>query len=118
MNFETGVKNYLKKQDKAITRVLRQQANYIKQEAVKITPMDTGALRDSAVVEDGKDTKYIKEDRVAFKSDYAVYVHEDLTVNHPFHKHNWCDGQAKFLENTMMDKSKLVLKEFSKVIEV
>lgn len=119
MKFETGVTKYLKRQEKAIAKTLRKQSEFIKEEAVKITPIDTGALRNSAIVEDGKDTKYNREDKVVFKIDYAVYVHVDLSIKHPIHHGGRdCQGQAKFLENTMIKYTKHILNKFEKLIEV
>lgn len=112
MKFETGIAKFLVKQDRAIDSVLKKNAEMIRTESVKVTPLDDGDLRDSAVISKEKGTKYKREYDVNFNIDYAVYVHEDLSVSHPIHEGGRdCRGGAKYLENTMMNFGKLVLKD-------
>lgn len=70
-------------------------------EARRRTPVDTGALRQSGLVEEPT----IKGDAIAVRigfggpaAPYAVYVHEDLHAFHPV-------GQAKFLESTIVESA-------------
>lgn len=62
-------------------------AEYIKTDAVKITPIDTGKLRQSAYVTQQGDDTYIY-----YTQDYSVKVHEGMHYRHKV-------GQAKFLEH-------------------
>lgn len=69
--------------------------------AEELTPYDTGRLRKSGVlmVADGG-----KSVIIGFAAPYASYVHEDLQIIHPHHKHNPdCGGQAKFLETALQE---------------
>lgn len=78
-------------------KALRKEAEIEMTEAKRRTPVQTGTLRSSGVVE-GPDPKSGEiEVRLAFggpAAPYAVYVHENLEA---FHK----VGQAKFLESTL-----------------
>lgn len=77
------------KLNEAITSGLRHAAVLIKDEAVELTPRDTGDLRDSADV-DAKGNQA----SVYYKKFYAPFVHENLTDHHKV-------GQAKFLETAL-----------------
>ena len=72
------------------------------EEAQKNCPVDTGKLRDSGKITDsGTDYK------IVFDTDYAIYVHEDLTKHHD-------NGEAKFLEKAWRRKRDEFLKELMK----
>lgn len=62
-------------------------AEYVKTDAVKLAPIDTGKLRQSANVQRDKDDTYI-----FFTMDYSIPVHERMESYHKV-------GQAKFLEH-------------------
>lgn len=73
-------------------KALAEGGERIKRAAVLLTPVKTGALRASARVDNAKDENGA-EMAVSFGGgavNYAVRVHEDLTMNHP-------TGQAGFL---------------------
>ena len=61
----------------------------MQREAQKLVPVDTGALKASAMTDliKGPTPKVV----VKFTQQYAIYVHEDLWAYHPV-------GQAKYLE--------------------
>ena len=73
----------------------------IKNTAVTLTPLDTGNLRGSAYV-----APLLYRNRpsveVGFKTEYALYVHENLESHHPV-------GQAKFLETSIVREQKNAL---------
>lgn len=67
--------------------------------AIELTPMKTGALRQSAVLLDFG--TYII---IAFTAPYASYVHENMEIAHPHHVSNPnCGGRAKFLEIALQE---------------
>lgn len=89
------------------------EAEAIMAEAKEITPVDLGALRASGLVMPVQfmPTKI----RVAMgfggpSAPYAIYVHEDLTANHPV-------GQAKFLEQPFRDRLPGMSKRIAERIE-
>jgi hypothetical protein len=49
-------------------------------------------------------------------TEYAVYVHENLNIQHPFHEHSSrpghkpynCGGQAKFIEVPLLQRAPLI----------
>lgn len=63
-------------------------------EAKKQVPVDTGNLKNSGFLEVQAKSNGV-DVSIGFRSDYAVYVHEDLHAKHPG------GGNAKFLENPM-----------------
>lgn len=66
----------------------------VQREAQKRTPVDTGALRNSAatrLTDNGLRGFYVD---VSFMQFYAVFVHENLHAYHPV-------GEAKYLENAV-----------------
>ena len=68
----------------------------ILQDAQAITPVDTGLLRASGHVSDPIVTDGEIDVEIGFYTNYAIYVHEDLSAKHP-------TGQAKFLETAIDD---------------
>ena len=87
------LKRYGKEAERACNNAGRRAAEYLLKETIKVTPEDTGALRDSGRVHQQK-TGPVVNYMVAFHTDYAIIVHEDLTLTH-------ANGTyAKFLERT------------------
>lgn len=79
--------------DRDKEQALSTSAELILQEALLRTPEDTGELKRSArIVTDEEGT------RVEYTAPYAVFVHEDLGAEHD-------QGQAKFLESALKEKS-------------
>lgn len=70
---------------------------FLQRESQKIVPVDTGALRASAVTraEGSGDTPSVV---VSYSADYAVYVHENLETRHKPGK------TAKYLETPLREK--------------
>lgn len=78
----------------AVAAALYQEAETIMAAAKEITPLDTGALRNSGHVQLPVITPQQVTVRMGFggaAASYAIYVHENLTARHPV-------GQAKYLE--------------------
>ncbi len=82
-----------------IGRALYEEAQIEKNESMRRTPVDTGALRAShevsAPVIAGHDISVTISVGGA-SAPYAIYVHENLEALHP-------TGQAKFLESTILE---------------
>ena len=85
----------------ATRRGMVSEAHEIMDESVTEVPVETGALRDSAFVEEDADGvtfgyggNNVQTNPITGKStsDYMIAVHERLDVNHPV-------GKAKFLED-------------------
>lgn len=77
--------------------VLYQGLEQIRGSAVERAPVDTGALRNSALVTpDPNDELAIALSFGGAAAPYAVYVHENLTAHHPV-------GEAKFLERAALE---------------
>jgi len=101
----SGSKAVLKNLHKEIARIkgatpagLRLAAIIIKIESMKRTPVDTGDLRGSHYVAiDPSPRRTVAE--VGVMQDYGIYVHENLSVNHP-------TGEAKFLEKAVGAKAR------------
>jgi hypothetical protein len=102
----------------AAGRAIYEEATDIINEAVGLTPVDTGALRASAHVNSPSYSTGGVEVILGFggaSAPYALYVHENLEAHHPV-------GQAKFLEtpveqhipgmvNRIADETDRMLKE-------
>lgn len=75
---------------------------YVEEESIVRTPVDTGNLRGSFY----KTLLSFRGDKIAGEigntAEYALYVHEDLDAAHTV-------GEAKFLENVLIEKSKTIL---------
>lgn len=70
-----------RKADRGAERGLKRAGMLLQRMSMEICPVQTGDLRDSAETRwDGAGTKTVV--RVVYKTDYAVYVHEDLTKAH------------------------------------
>jgi hypothetical protein len=94
-----NIDQIIRTQPTKIAAALHEEAEELMTEAKRRTPVDTGALRSSGHVQ----TPDIDRDSVSVTmafggpaAPYAVYVHEDLTANHPV-------GQAKFLESVLTE---------------
>lgn len=76
---------------------VRLATEFILEEAIKVTPIDTGFLRSSGgytIVGSGFNTKGF----IVFSAPYAIYVHEDLSKWHA------SGTYAKFLERTAIER--------------
>jgi len=106
MNLRMGIKGMkeLKKAlkskgnqaNEALAKALYQEAETIMNQAKRITPVDTGTLRNSGHVQQPKITRNAVEVMMGFggAAEYAIYVHENIHVRHRV-------GQAKFLEQPL-----------------
>ena len=75
---------------------LYQEGELVMARSVRRTPVDTGNLRASAHVKRPETSGGKSTVTVAYGTDYAIYVHEILTNEHPV-------GQAKFLESAVKE---------------
>src|SRR6266550_1314015 len=97
--------------DQAFAAELYASAEEVMTRAKELTPVDTGNLRASGHVQQPKVEAGIVTLELGFggpagagnvgdsnsqEVGYALYVHEDLNVNHPV-------GQAKYLETPLME---------------
>jgi hypothetical protein len=67
-----------------------------------LVPVQTGNLRQSGEIVSSDETRLDLNTNtpaveIAYTADYALTIHEDLTLNHPN------GGQAKYLEQPMME---------------
>jgi hypothetical protein len=71
----------------------------------------------------GKKYKATNSVAVGYGAFYAVYVHENLEVNHPIHSKPGrkrgldCTGQAKFLEQPLRQNRSFYIKEFKEMVK-
>lgn len=84
-------------------------ADDVMNEAKRITPVDTGALRASGYTQTMSGPEGV-EIGIGFSANYALYVHENLEAHHDV-------GQAKFLETPMLLKSDELPKRMVKMME-
>jgi hypothetical protein len=103
-----GLGQLAKKAPKEFDKLLHQEAETIKSEAVQIAPVKTSALRKSARV-DPHTMGYI----VGFYTAYAAAVHEmgygPATKGKTF---NFRRGEAKYLEKPYRKRKKTMAKRF------
>ena len=74
----------------------------LKTRALPFTPFLTGALRESAYVQDIS-SRTTPEVEVGYRAPYAAVQHENLEFNHPV-------GQAKYLEEPLRESPRRVLR--------
>ena len=86
-------------------KAAKKAAQIVLADAVSLAPIDTGALRASGRITEvaGGETPLFDIQFGGDKAPYAVFVHEDLTVQHK-------TGQAKFLETALQMNAKRVKK--------
>lgn len=82
----------LEKQERAVTAALMDRAVAVMDKAVALAPKQTGELQKSAYISI-RGPGHIE---MGFGADHAVEVHERVEVVH-------ANGQAKFLEQAMID---------------
>lgn len=75
----------------AFVSAVRMEAEAIMLASQRQVPVDTGNLKNSKSVE-VKETRDGANITLAYRAEYATFVHEDLDANHVV-------GNAKFLEN-------------------
>lgn len=90
--FERNLKRWEDKGWDAAKQALLDGANDMLSKSVKQCPVDTGTLRRSGTVEKTTDSNTSIEVAIGYNTKYAIYVHENLSANHP-------KGKAKFLED-------------------
>lgn len=97
-----------------VASALYQEAQIEKQESMRRTPVDTGALRASHEVSEpdinGRDISVTISVGGA-TTPYALIVHEDMTA---FHK----VGEAKFLERTIKESKPFLAARIARRIEL
>ena len=80
---------------------------YVKNKALKQTPIKTGNLRGSAYVNGTKNTRSVK---IGFSASYAIFVHE---IKKNYRKGNWA-----FLQNAIQDNTKTILNIIKKKAKI
>ena len=90
-----GFEAYTKKVDAIVSDQLAKSGEAILESSKALAPIDTGLMVGTA------DVAMINPNRVEvrYNTDYSLYVHEDLSMNHPR------GGQAKFLEQATVEYS-------------
>ena len=90
-----GFEGYTKKVDAIVSDQLMKSGEIILESSKALAPIDTGLMVNTA------DVAMINPNRVEvrYNTDYSLYVHEDLSMNHPN------GGQAKFLEQATIEYS-------------
>lgn len=84
---------------KDVEAALKQEGSNIMGVSKRRTPVDQGPLRSSAHVKLPVTRQGKTSVTLAYGTDYAVYVHEILSNQHP-------SGQAKFLESAVKEGAK------------
>lgn len=88
----------------AYAAALYRQGQELRNDAQKLTPVETGTLKASAFATEPEMTPFGASVTVGFggaAQSYAVRQHEDLTFRHRV-------GQAKFLEQPFLERSKVL----------
>lgn len=99
LKVSSALKVIAKDVESAAAIALTEEHELIMTEAKKLTPVDTGLLRSTGHVQPIKkvgDNLVSEGGFGGAASDYAIYVHERLGVNHPV-------GQAKFYETPFLE---------------
>lgn len=109
-----ALQRFVQKAPAEAGKILFRQAEKVMAASKELVPVDTGFLRASGHV----DLPVVSGSRVSvamgYNADYAVHVHEDLTVHHP-------SGQAKYLERAILDAvpglNATIAADFAKVFQ-
>jgi hypothetical protein len=107
---QARLKSLVEQHQRAAAAALYQEGLKIMAASVERTPVDTGALRQSANVSppEGSGSKIHVE--LTYGKDYAAAVHEKTEVHHEV-------GQAKFLESALSDAAGDFQKNLAERIE-
>lgn len=90
-NVVNYIKNDINNKVKDVNNDIYKYAIDILEEAKRLCPKDTGNLANSGLI-----VKKGNGYSVEFTADYALYVHEDMSVKHT-------NGQAKFLTQAVIN---------------
>ncbi len=111
----TGMKNILRNLDKAnkdigkrVARGLKKGALFLERQATKIVPVDKNILRPGVETKNVGGEGFKTDMVVAYKAEYAVYVHEDMQAKHKSGK------KAKFLEGPAREKKDEIFRIIAK----
>ena len=98
-----GFEGYTKKVDAIISDQLMKTGEKILSASKQLSPIDTGMMVNTA------DVAQVNKHRVdvRYNTDYSLYVHEDLSMNHKN------GGQAKFLETATIENSSFHLNQLA-----
>lgn len=92
---------------RALGRILHEEAELFMPKSVRRTPVDTGALRNSATVPEPEligSVGVVQEMGYGSTAvDYAIPVHERLDVHHPV-------GEAKYLERPFLEERPAIVR--------
>lgn len=97
----------------ALTAAAVQEQEQVITDGKQRTPVDTGTLRGSGTVLPPNVSGTGVEVIAGFggaASEYAIYVHEDLTANHPV-------GQSKFLESAFLERVPGMPRRMARTVE-
>ena len=97
-----------------VAAALEKEAQRVLELAQKRTPVKTGALRDSGQVHPAEITRDGISVTISFGTEavmYAIVVHESLHVRH-------LNGEAKFLEKTMLEQAPSVMANIASMVRL
>jgi hypothetical protein len=107
---QNSVDNVLKNLNETIREIedksvigIKRALMFIEKQAVKRTPVDTGNLRNSFYKKTLKLLGGKPAGEIGNTAEYAIYVHENLESHHRV-------GEAKFLENAIIENSDRIVK--------
>lgn len=109
MDFEKLLKKLEMKSDTVLNKSLKEAGKIVLKRSNELVPVDTGALRASGRV----DEKSKKTIMVRYPIHYAVYVENDLEIQHPIHGDRDCGGKAKFLFTAVEENKKKIIKKIA-----
>ena len=95
MTPQQSLQKYLRLSIVAVDAINLKIAQDILDDSNALVPVDSGNLQRSGEIYVDNQNKV----QVYYTEDYAIYVHEDLSTNHP-------NGEAKFLEKSINKNKK------------
>jgi len=98
--FNARLLNFIRALPDEVERALQAEAEEVLKVAKSRTPVKTGALRASGVLQEPVKAGFMTAQPITFGDPtpyYAIFVHENLEARHPN------GGQSKFLESAVMD---------------
>jgi len=109
-NFLNNLAKATEKQKRGALMGMKLGAAAVKEESQVRSPVDSGNLKGSHYTQVEADSKGVTA-KIGTTADYAIYVHENLEAN-------FTVGEAKFLENSLQEKSSDVLRLVKKMAGV
>ena len=108
---QRGLDRLADKMDAGARKAIGETAAEVFVTSQSLVPVDTGDLRSSGAVSGVVKIDDVYQVAIGYGKDYAAFVHEDLSANHPH------GGQAKYLEQPLNSSGETLANKLARAIK-